>query len=295
MTVEDIVEEIYELTGEQSDLDPYDSNGDFDITTTGAQKILRRANTGLLRVTNWKDKSRGVHFRYRTALSTVYYQYSLSENETTGALSAGVIALDPSDSGDENALRGALLEIGDEKFLISSSTGSQVTIAGSFTTTPSAGTSYKLYRRWIDIEPVSDRFMEVLKVVELDYLNELERGTRGDAFQENWETPGDPSEWYRMGNRIYFNCPLDSSRWFALEVYGYPTELTSASQEPDIPEAFHWGIVTWAVQWGFAHLHDNQSKYSWKRDFDDFMRSTVGEWEVQDARSEANTVNVEMR
>lgn len=295
MTVQDIIEEIYELTGEQSDLSPYDSAGSFDITTTGAQKILRRANTGLLRVSNWKDKTSGVRFRYRTSIDTLYMQYELSESTTTGSLSASVVALDPNDSGDANALRGGLLEIGDEKFLVASSTGAQVTVAGEFSSAPATGTSYTLYRRWIDIDPIGDRFMEVLKVVDLDSLGELAPATRGESFERQWETPGDPMEWYRLGNRIYFDCPVSSSRWFGVEVYGYPTELTSSSQEPDIPEAFHWGIVTWAVEWGFAHLHDTQAKYSWKQDFDAFMRSTVGEWEVQNARRAADTIDVEMR
>jgi hypothetical protein len=295
VTTQDIIEEVYELTGEQSDLDPYDSAGNFDINSTGAQKILRRANTGLLRVANWKDKSSGVRYRYRASVETIYAEYELSSSQTTGALSTSVIALDSSDSGDTNALRGGLLEIGDEKFLIASSVGAQVTIAGDFATQPASGTEYTLYRRWLDIDPVGDRYMEVLKVVDLSNLSELDPATRGDSFERGWETPGDPAEWYRIGDRVYFDCPVDSSRWFALEVYAYPTELSSASQEPNIPESFHWGIVLWTVQWGFSHLHDTENKYSLRQDFDNFMRTTVGEWEVQNARREADTISLEMR
>lgn len=296
MTVEQILTEIYERSGEQSDLSPYNSNGNFDITRSGARKLLRAANTGLIRVATWKNRGGGIRFRYRSSLQTKYISYTVSEDEISGALSADVIALSGSDSSSEtNGLADALLEIAGEKRIVIASSGSQVTVDSEFSSTPASGTEYTLYKRWVAIDPVGDRYIDTLKVVDLSTLSELKPATRGDAFNRNWLTPSDPSEWYREGNKLRFDVPVSSDRYFAVEVYALPRELTSADQEPDLPHQFHEAIVLSAIEWGFARMHDFQGKYSFKQDFNEMMQSLVNEWELSDARDNANTIELEMR
>jgi len=62
--------------------------------------------------------------------------------------------------------------------------------------------------------------------------------------------------------------------------------LVNASDEPEIPDQYHYGLVLWTIEWGYRRNGESGDKYSTKRDFIDFMRSVKGTDDMIPMRTE---------
>ena len=72
------------------------------------------------------------------------------------------------------------------------------------------------------------------------------------AYREDLMNPqltdGTPSEWYTVGDRIFFDVYVTEPQWFTIEYQRTPTILTDLDQEIDIPESWH-SVVLMLVLW----------------------------------------------
>jgi hypothetical protein len=126
--------------------------------------------------------------------------------------------------------------------------------------------------------------IEIMKLVDLEAGEDLSFSEEFEDFPDNITSPSDPKEFYRIGNKIYFDRPIDEEKWFKMEYWRLPTEMSDADDVPEIPEHLHWGIVLWGIMWGHSREGESSDKYSAKKDFVDFMRSKVSMWDVKRLR-----------
>jgi len=297
MTVQEMVLQVYELLGEPSDLDPYDSSGSFDVSSDGASKILGWLNRGYRRILFWKFPS-GRLIRFRSLKAIKYFKSAtVSGTAANGGNSSITLASTEDNTADQYV--GWVVEItdgtgsGQKRLIVEYSTSRVATVDVDWDTNPDSSSEYKLYKRFwkyldpgtsfsdehIDLNPVSD-IVAAQRVVDLKYNTELVPAGRTDHYETYSTVSGDPSVWFEEGDRLWFDTNVDEERWFQLDYTRMPSNLTGASDTPEIPEIFHEGIVLWTVWWGNHRLQDPSRAYAFKKDLESFMSTTKEQLEL---------------
>ena len=307
MTLDQLRDDAWNAGGKPSDLDP-----DTDTQDGGSPILTRIANEAQRQVALWKDPSTGRHMRFRRLISELYFKSVLtSETLDDAATDASNVVLPSTDVGtQDDRYNGWGLEIGSETKLITDYVGSTrtATVHEAFATTPAVGNAYKLYKRFwllvpsthawvadhISLPATSDRYRaegnlyEVLKIEDLVDTRVLDKAERTEAFTNFVVAVGDPREWFRLGNRLYVDTNVDEAKWFRMEYYRLPTDMSAATDEPEIPETFHYGINLWMIWWIHRRRMESDEAYATKRDFVDYMVTHRTEAEVADERASAS-------
>ena len=301
MTLDTIVTEIWKNLGEPSDLDP-----DSDVSDGGNPMLWHVANLAQRRIASYKSL-RGRIFRLNNLTSDMYFKSTIIEGTLTAVGTVSTIVFPTADVGDgDDRYNGWVVKKGTEyRLLVDYDEG---TLTGTphedFDTAPAIGDTYGLYKKFsillesdhawagehLILPSVTDRWrsdgnlLEVLKITDLENERTLEKATRGKDFVGMQTSIGDPSKWYRFGNKLYFNCACEEEKWFKLEYYRLPTDMTLSTSEPEIPEQFQYGIILWGTEWGYRREGESNEKYSTKRDFIEFMEQTISGMDVEDER-----------
>lgn len=295
MTLSELREEIWEHIGEPSDIDPSSSPTTLTDVCNWAQN----------EIASWKD-SRGIIHRIDSFYGTMFWKSALVSGTLGSAGTTSTIVLPSGDVGDqddrynewvvENTTNG-------ESRLIVDYTGASytATVHKDWDTAPASSDEYKLYKRFSYLMDPSHvwvgdhislptattttegkgNLIEILKVIDLEAGEDLTYADEFDDFEDNITSPSDPKEFYRIGNKLYFDRPIDEEKWFKMEYWRLPTPMANDSDEPEIPEHLHWGIVLWGIMWGHSREGESSDKYSAKRDFIDFMDRKVSMWDVK--------------
>ncbi|MFH1626294.1 MAG: hypothetical protein ABID54_14235 [Pseudomonadota bacterium] len=308
MTLQQMIEEVYERAGEPSNLEPYTSSGDtttFSLGTTGAGKILRALNRAQDRVVGYKSKG-GYRVRFHDFFEFAYFNTVIREfqlsaaNNSTFPYTITLATETDTPSTTADAYNGWVVEMtsgdadGDIRAILDYTAGLVATVQDDFSSDPAAADTCKLYKDFVRMLSSSHtlvgdnmakptRFFEILKITDLENKMELADAQRHKHYIEHLTTPGEPNEWYRYGDYIFFNGPVDTERWFRMEYYRLPAEFTTSSAttaESEIPAPWHEAIVLGALEWAFGWLGEPASKYSYKRDFEDYMQQSIGPTEV---------------
>lgn len=298
MTLSQLRTEVWEMVGEPSDIDPSDDSTRLDRVCNEAQR----------QIAAWKDPSSGAQLRLRNLFGEMFFQWTVVSGtlgDQTWATADYHVEL-PSDNiditDDVGRYVGWIIEVGSErKIIMEYAGGVYLALAHEdWGTTPSSGDSFTMYKRFAKLLSGSDGWAgdhvtlpsegslgrgegNLVEVLKLEDVAE-QRVLRQQHGRESWPTlntsVGDPTAWYRYGNQIVFNYAPSTEKWFRMEYYRTPTEMSADADEPEIPEMFHWGIVLWGVEWGFARQQEMDSKYSAKRDYHDFMRRVKDQYDV---------------
>lgn len=296
--------QVWENLGEPTDLDPTE-----DISHQGGPLLRWVINEGQRQVASWKDPQTRAQLRLRNLFSSLYFQMKTAEGTlTVDAPSAVEVDLDdgtPIIGGTGQRYRGWILEIGGVREVIMDYSDLRVaTLMRPLPVTPSAGDSFKLYKNFVYLmqpgaanvdvhlqlpEQNYDRqegnLIDVLKVLDLQDRSALSKATHGQNFIRNLGQTGTPRSWYRFGNRLVMDSAPLEPRWYEMEYYRMPSELTELTQESELPEQFHYGIILWCTEWGLRRSRETDEKYSTKRDFTDFMRTVKSQYDVEFERS----------
>lgn len=123
--------------------------------------------------------------------------------------------------------------------------------------------------------------LEIVSLYDMTNERELVEASRGERFILSSDEIGDPGMWYKFGHRLYFDKAPEEGDWYRYEYYRDPQDMSVLGDSPEIPEPFHWAIVLWAIEWGYRRSGESGEKYSTKRDFQDFMRSTKTVWDMR--------------
>lgn len=305
MTLSQIRTDIWRGLGEPTFWDP--ASADAAI----AAILTRVANEGQRQVAMHKTK-RGRHVRHRNLINTLYYSPT-NFTDTVATVSNTTfpysITVDGDNVGANNdRYNGWLVEMtsGDadgQVRLIHDFTGATNTLyyGEAFTSDPAADDTIKMYKNfelllpsthdWVgehislpatsDLSRATGNLIEVLSIVDIEKRYKLKRAYKAERFDNNFDSPSDPTMWRREGMRLYYDYPVDDDKVLELTYYRTPTDMSEDTDEPEIEEQFHYGIVLWGLMWGYLQLQESSKKYSVKRDFQDFMQETINQWDVQ--------------
>lgn len=299
MTLELLRDEIWQQTGEPSDLDPA-----TDTQYDGGPLLTWVVNEAQRQVAFFKDKVTGRVLRFKELYGDMFFQsYYVEDTLTESATSTTEVEL-PADYGaEESRWNGAILEISGEKRVIVGYSGSRIaTVHRAFTTAPSAGDSFTLYKSGYLMIPaghawsgenialpteIADvavgNFFHPLKVIDVYGGTELEVAPMKQAYLDLTKT-GTPTEWYVYGKKIIFDSAPDDERWYKLEYYRAPYNLVDDEDEPEIPEPYHYAIVLWGVWWALRRQQAPTEAWQAWNNFVEFLRFSVEVGEIANER-----------
>lgn len=280
MTVQELMIEVYESSGDYSDLYIYDESGNFDITTDGAVRLLRILNWAQRAVVTWKDLVTGRQLRFKQFYEEAYVQGEVV-NETVPDSTSTVDKVSYTTSKADDFYNGYVLAVDSQERLVVDSDSSYLYVGQSLDSAPTSGTSITLHPRYVTI-PTIENMIDILEVIDLEEGgSRLDWREKGDVPSSGLFSTEQPSSWRRVASKIYFQAGIDEDRWFQLIAYKSPDNLTSASEEPVIPPQFHYAMVLWALAWAFDRQQDTQMGYSMRRKFHEFMRTTQSEYDIE--------------
>ena len=287
MTLAEMRTDVYELLGEPTDLDP-------DVSTTRLDFAI---NQGVKKIAMWKEPGMG-QVRFRDLFRTTYFKANVKTETLISGSTVNTLILDSTAPDYDNAYLSWVVEVNNEFMLVVGYTGASRTVllSSSLSSAPASALEATFYQSHFRVLPTSsllsslniskpEGYIETLKIVDLEQGQELNEVDRVEAFVGNLTSVGDPTEFYRFGDEIIFNSAPEEERYFKMEYYRVPPELVNADDEPAIPQMFHYAVVLWAVWWGYKRAQESSAAYSTKRDLIDFMRTTKGEYDIYNERS----------
>jgi hypothetical protein len=312
MNLSEIRNYVWRALGEDTNLDPTTD----DTYYGGIAWLTAVVNEAQRHIASWKDPGTGRPIRIYDLLSsldfyTVVYESTVSAvNSTTFPYS--VTIADTLGTNDDR-YNGWVVEFtsgdatGDVKRIVDYTGATRVCyVHEEFASAPEVGDTVKVYKGFEMLLPAThawvsehvalptgtDRLrdegnlLEVLSITDLENESELNVAEKKEKFAGNLVTAGTPTQWSRYGNRIVFDVNADENRWYKMEYYRLPLEMSADTDEPDLPVQFHFALVLWATWWGFWTKHENARAYSVKRDLEDEMRRVVQAYDVSKERVE---------
>jgi hypothetical protein len=314
MTAQQILVDVFEQSGNVSDLNVYQADGvTFDLTTSGSVKLLQKLNEAQKFIASYKDPSSGYHLRLHSLVNSMFFKTYIiddtvaSVSDTTFpysitlANSSGLLGT-TDDRYNEWILELTSGSASGQVRLITDYTGATYTfyVHDDYDTDPAAADTVKLYKRWMYLLPATHAFVsehislptvtdvsradgnlvEVLKIEDVEQQKELDKSERTERFSAYINGYGDPGEWYRSGNKIYFNENQRTPKWFKLEYFRLPTNLVAATDEPEIPEMFHQGIVLHMLEWAYRRQQEFTAAYSMNQRLLQLLREQKSQYDV---------------
>jgi hypothetical protein len=301
MLLEEIRNEIWQNLGKPTDLDP-----SSDTSYNGGPYLTFVANMAQRRVASYKTQREHI-MRFNTLKGDMYFKNTIIEGtlESDGTTSTVILPSGDVGAGDDR-YNGWVLKInGTYRLIVDYVTSTRTgTLHEDLSTAPATGDTYSLYKKFsyllpsghawvsehIQLPATTDRylndgnFLEILKIEDLDQNRKLVKAKRGRSFVTLQTSTGDPQKWYRYGNKLIFDFAPEEEKWFRMEYYRLPIDMIVDSDEPELPEEFHYALVLWGTEWGYRREGESNEKYSTKLDFKEFMEQTLQELDIADER-----------
>jgi len=291
MTLAEYQVEIYEMTGEQGDL--------YDVdTTTYDAKLTTAINEGIRTVATWKDPQTGKAMRYPKVADVATFQAYYTSGDLTDDGSTSTVVLPTGASTANDAYNGWSIKVGSEERLIVDYVGATLTatVTPVFGTAPADEDEYSLSKNFIQLLPATDALIAFhytkptgmiipLQLLNLSDKMLLERAPRVENYVTTRHLQSSPTEFYFQDDQLIFNSAFDDEYWYEMEYTRLPAELSASTDEPELPEAFHYGVVLWGRWWGYARVQAHPEAYAAKQDFIDFMRQRTGVYHFEGDRT----------
>ena len=283
MTVNDIVYDMYQSLGEPTDLDP--------SSVSGLATMLRAVNQSIERVASWKDPITGRFLR----VPELRGEYTFQVEKPTGTWG---IAL-PTEGAFEFTAPAELALYAEGNIIVLDGTSMYCYFAsGTSVYTKDAvpagledGFTWEVYRKNVfvgkvtgetpnDIDVIGDtanqvpgKFIDVMRLWDLTSSTPLSRGPKGSDYLDASYTVGQPALWTKLGNVIFFDTHLIEDKWFKMEYYKIPKQVTTLAETPELPENLHYAVLLAGLEWGYMRSGETTEKYSIKQDLKEFFRS----------------------
>lgn len=303
MTLEDIRKRIWDGLGKPTDLDP-----SSDVQYNSGPLLTWVVNEGQRQIAFWKDPIRQYRVRIRSLYASLNYQIT-TRTDTVAAIdntnSPYWIELNAVEQNDDRYNDWIIIINGDTKIIVDyDGTTRRCYVEDSFGTAPTIGDSVELYKsfdyilpsthNWVSehiaLPDTTDRylstgnFFEPLSLVDITNEIELVRARDNDRFPGNLRTTGDPTAWTVYGNKIVYNYAIDEQIWLKLEYYRSPLDMVNATDEPEIPEVYHYAITLWGIYHGLIRTGEaSATQLAWNN-LVNYMRSTYSQNSVDKDR-----------
>ena len=307
MTLSEIRNEIWEAIGHDTRYNP-----STDTSYNSGPYLTFVVNEAQRQIATWKDPQTERVLRFKELMSEMFFK-SVTLTGTIASATTTTVTLDTAVNANADEYNGWVIETGSDLRAITDFSAARVaTVHDSYSTAPSG--TYTLYKRFFYLLPSShawaaehivlpdpsDRyrsegnFLEPLKIEDLASQRTLDLGSRIESFPEFTNETGDPLSWITYGNKIVMDTNVSTAKWFRMEYYRKPTDMSADTDEPEIPGPFHYAMVLWGTWWGYRRKRENAAAYSVKRDLMDYMKTTVGGFDVNFERSNSQLVLKEM-
>lgn len=304
MTLSDIRSRIWDGLGKPTDLDP-----SSDIQYNNGPLLTWVANAGQRQIAFWRDPIKQNRIMIRSLYSTLNYQITTktdsvtSVNNSTAPYYIEVNAL----AQDDDRYNDWIIVINGESMYVVDYDGTnrRCYVEDSFSTTPVVGDVIALYKNFdfllpsthtwvaehIELPGVSDRFVatgnffEPLSLIDITNDIELTRAQDNARFSGYLKTYGTPTSWTVYANKIMYNYAIDEQIWLRLEYYRAPLDMSNATDEPEIPEIYHYAIVLWGIWHGYVRVGEaSAAQLAWAN-LMNYIRATYGQNSVNKSRS----------
>jgi len=234
-TLGEMIREVWEALGEPTDLDP--------STDGGFARLRGLLNDAQIALVNWKNPRSEQRFRWRGQIENI--SVSLGEPTTrTCALGSteSVLTLTLETTGLVNHL----VSVGDEIRFVVAQEGNSIMLATALTSSP-IGKEAKFYATYVLLDGVAT-IQRVTSFATTSVL-EMENVKRYDLMTN--PRLGTATAWSQLGKRLYIWPVPEAKEWFSLQRVRALTPMVGSTDVPDLPEAFHRGLVLWALAVGF--------------------------------------------
>jgi hypothetical protein len=297
MTLDIMRKEVWRQIGEPPDLDP-----STDISYGGLPTLNWVLNEAQRQIAVWKDPIKGSVIRHPQLYGEMFFQTvvrSFTLTSQAGSTTSTII-LPTGASTSDGAYVGWLIQSGSEVKVVVGYVGSTLTatIMGTWVTQPLSAGTVKLFKRfmmfgkgtelWISdhiLLPSSatnmrteGNLLDILKIEDLDQQLELSRASRTESYIGQTTQTGDPTSYFRRGNRIIFDVASSTAKWYRMEYLRLPTDMSGTSpttETPELPEQYHYPITLWAIEWGFRQSQDYIAARATQMMIDDSMRKII--------------------
>jgi len=266
MTTEELIQNLYEGSYEQDELNPYNDLGVITETVSGCRDIIKYINRALRIVSMWKFPN-GVRIRFKANNGIKYLNTPETgkfywDTDSTGQASydAGyvlaadaitepssyVVHLPASFAKPNDYYRGwVLTTIRTGSFFVVGSHDNVLQLDKRITAVDGNNDVFYLCPSQLTIGDGADYaldldgFISVVDIFDRDANYELQQ-TRSHEFPTRPEiTTGAPAEYYHYGDRLYFDKCIGDSRSLMVRYYRYPRMVERVADRIDLPEAFH--------------------------------------------------------
>ena len=313
MLTTEMIQNLYEGSYEQDELNPYDAAGNIVDTVPGAVALIRYINRAIKIISTWKFPN-GTRIRFRANHGLAYAStpetgYDFLEDDETGALSyaAGfVLPIDAIIAGllryvtlpvafthDDDYYKGWILKFPDNvEYFVTGSVGNVLTLDSDIDTmynnypfilhptnlTVGDGTNYAInLPGFISVNDVYDRTAssEMSRAVTQDFLDSAETSI------------GTPTQYSVYGNRLYFDTALQSPRNLRIRYWKYPRMITTVANTVDLPEAFHEAVFLCAKEELLRRIGEATEAYATHKTLESMMINlrTEADFEQDNAHS----------
>ena len=313
-SLSDMIIEVFENLGESTDLLPYSTvYGTVDLTTSGAQKLLKWINRSYRKVcaTQLGD---GTFVRFRSLERRVFFKPCVVQTTVVASPAANQVQL----SGliQNHGYVNWIIDIGapdvnsqgTEQHVVIASDGSAnpiLTLADNLSATPSPGTLVNVYKKWsacslnaittpalyhanefIPVDPKED-FESALWIYDVQMQKDIRRyDERTPLYKQvltqlypamfwDLETPSGMWGAAGIGGGIEFDVAPVGSLTFELHYYGLAEALTTVVQIPLVPEPFSEMIVKWATKTGMLRDREWDAAYALRKEFESDMQTII--------------------
>lgn len=311
-SVADMIIETYENLGESTDLYPYGATyGTVDLTTAGAQKILKWLNRAYRKVCStqlsdgtlirFRSLERHAFFTNKVISSTVVTVPGTNQIQIAGLYpvtnrySNWIIDLQAADADSQ----------GEEQHLVIANDNTDppiLTLANSFTTTPEVGDTVNVYKKWwacslasgsgyhdnefIPIDPRED-FLSAMWIYDIQSMRDIKRYEEKAPLRKNvltnmypgmfWDLETPSGGWFTsgIGGGIEFDVAPVNGLTFELHYYGLSEALTSSSQQLMIPDQFSEMVIKWASKTGLLRDREWEAAYAVRKEFEADMQTAI--------------------
>ncbi|HSW65338.1 MAG TPA: hypothetical protein VLH56_18825 [Dissulfurispiraceae bacterium] len=318
MTLESIVQEIYEGLGEPSDLEFRSGAGDILTGSTGWLRLVDAVNRACIELSTWKfPEGRTLKFRSLEA-NTVFASEVLTATVSDGAIGTATLTTSLPIQAD-NYYAGWVVTLANAQYRVFmsttalSGTDTDLLVLSPLEVDP-VGETISASRREYTFVAATPTFgtvptnptvpaaigtpLEIISVYDMTSATELETLSR-DA--QGFETPPSvqtPTAYYKVGRGLRFDTWPDASANYTVRFFRTPNVLAYADTTavPELPENYHRAIVLWGMWWGYRRMQENNSAYATKRDLDDLLRHIRGEYDLEGQYSDGQVfLNVDGR
>lgn len=320
MTYEEIAWMAWEMLGEPTDLDPTTNPVNANLPwATNEGRWIDMINRGQDAIAMFKS-GHGRMFRYKNDSTLAAFETSTATKVVNLLGSKGVRSIQfPSTGEGDDFYKGWVVteDVNQPQYgyqvLHSQDDTTNVTLYldRPLQTAFNVGDSIKLMDRSIDLRGLmlsgefqNERVLEVLdaKVVVFDPANTVESAVMQleplprEGLNRMFDYFGYPGYWYRQGNRLFLDRvnPAEDTYVYT-DIKRLPTERSLFSEEPELPEQFHYAILLWVVAWGHARYSDIESRKDYRGQLREFMETTMTDYMVEFERNDQIGGKVRMK